>query len=131
MNGFDTHFLVDDVDDILDGAASVQDDVTGDVNVPDDFNGDVSIQYDVNGNVSVNNSDDGRNMDNKIEDIIVISSDDDDDANVSMGDGTVDVSNSRTLIEALALTFYRTRCYVNDAVVSSSISMERQDYMYQ
>ena len=66
-------------------------------------------------------------MDNNIDDMIVISSDDDHSA----GDvGTVAVSNSRTVIEALVHTFYRTRRYVNGYVISSSVSMERQYYQY-
>ena len=145
-DGFDTDLLVNDVDDILDGfsihgdvddgavsahgdvnddAVSVQDDVNGDVSVNDsaDNDGDVSVQDDVNGDVSVNDSDDDGDMDNNIDDIIVISRDDDHSADDV---GTVAVSNSRTVIEALVLTFYRTRHYFNGCVVNSSVSMEKQ-----
>ena len=152
VDGFDTDLLANDVDDILDGFSihgDVNDDVVsahGDVNddvvsahgdVNDDAvsahgdvndnDGAVSVQDDVNGDVSVNDSDDGGDMNNNIDDIIVISSDDDDCADDV---GTVAVSNSRTVIEALVLTFYRTRRYVDGNVVDSSVSMERQYYQY-
>ena len=138
VDGFDTDLLANDVDDILDGfsihgdvddgAVSAHGDVNdgtvsahGDVN----DNGDVSVQDD--GDVTVNDSGDVGDMDNDIDDIIVISSDDDDCADDVR---TVAVLNSRTVIEALVLTFYRTRRYVNGNVVDSSVSMERHYYQY-
>ena len=116
--------------DVNDGIVSAHGDVNDDVvRVHGDVNDDafsahgdvnddaVSVQDDVNADVSVNDSDNGGDMDNNIDDIIVISSDDDDSADDV---GTVAVSNSQTVMEALVLTFYRTRRYVNGNVVNSS-----------
>ena len=49
---------------------------------------------------------------------------------VLSADGTVVVSNSRTIIQTLVLTFYRTCHYVNDSMVDSHVKMEREYYQY-
>ena len=49
---------------------------------------------------------------------------------MSSADGTVVVSNSRTVIQTLVLTFYRTCRYVNDSMVDSHVNMEREYYQY-
>ena len=75
--------------------------------------------------VQESNAEDGEILDGaQGDDVIIISSDEEE----VVSDRAVVVSNSRTETQTLVLTFVKTCRYVNDVMVESSVTMERQFY---
>ena len=88
----------------------------------DSMNQDNNRDCDDNNNV---NSDNDSIQQEQDETVIVISSDDEVD------DGVMVVSNSRTVVQTFVLTCRRTMRYVNDHVVDSGLTFEKEFYQHE